>query len=59
MTLKQGEWNRVRLGHDKFKNKCKRVHIKDISVETKVEDFIPVIYFQYWHYIGIIEIDHY
>ena len=38
MTLKQGEWNIVKMGHEKFLKKCKRVHFKDITVETKARD---------------------
>ena len=35
LILKQAEWNIVKMGNDKFLNKCKRVHLKNLAVESK------------------------
>ena len=42
LNLKQGEWNTVKIGHEKYLNKCKRVHFKNIAVETKA--WISIIF---------------
>ena len=39
LILKQSEWNIVKMGTEKFLNKCKRVHFKNIAVESKARDF--------------------
>ena len=36
LILKQAEWNIIKMGNDKFLNKCKRVHFKNIAIESKV-----------------------
>ena len=36
LILKQAEWNIIKMGNDKFLNKCKRVHFKNIAIESKL-----------------------
>ena len=38
LILKQAEWNIIQMGNDKFLNKCKRVHFKNIAIESKEGD---------------------
>ena len=35
LILKQAEWNIVKMGNEKFLNKCKRVHLNNLAVESK------------------------
>ena len=42
LILKQAEWNIIRMGNEKFLNKCKRVHFRNIAVETEAgQNFKP------------------
>ena len=35
LALKQSEWNVVVMGNNKYKNQCKRVHFKNVVIETQ------------------------
>lgn len=42
LIIKQAEWNIIRMGNEKFLNKCKRVHFRNIAVETEAgQNFKP------------------
>ena len=46
LALKQSEWNIVVMGNNKYKNQCKRVHFKNVVIETqeKVVGFSFITY---------------
>lgn len=53
LALKQSEWNIVVMGNNKYKNQCKRVHFKNVVIETQEK----VVRFRFIKYGSIKKFD--